>query len=170
MADMKMQMNSISPEDLEMVRRVGRSWREIRRGATASDARDVIYGVGGSTIEPGQMDALDLLVSVDSCRMGDIADHLRIDPSTATRSVQRLIKDNLAERVEHEGDARVVHIAATERGRRIHSEVSERRRGVILAVLKQFDCEERDQMVEMLEKFVVAVDETVKSKRFRPHH
>ncbi len=167
---MKMQMNSISPEDLEMVRRVGRAWREIRRGATASDARDVIYGVGGSTIEPGQMDALDLLVSVDSCRMGDIADHLRIDPSTATRSVQRLIKDNLAERVEHEGDARVVHIAATERGRRIHSEVSERRRGVILAVLKQFDCEERDQMVEMLEKFVVAVDETVKSKRFRPHH
>ena len=170
MADTKMQMDSIPQEDVEMVRRVGRAWREIRRGATASDARDVIYGVGGSAIEPGQMDALDLLVSVDSCRMGDIAEYLRIDPSTATRSVQRLIKDNLAERVEHEGDARVVHIAATERGRRIHSEVFERRRGVILAVMEQFTGDERDQMVKMLEKFAIAVDEAVKSKRFRPHH
>lgn len=170
MTDMKMQMNSIPQADLETVRRVGRAWREIRRGATASDARDVIYGVGGSAIEPGQMDALDLLVTVDSCRMGDIAEYLRIDPSTATRSVQRLIKDNLAERVEHEGDARVVHIAATARGRRIHSEVSERRRGVILAVMEQFDSDEREQLANMLEKFAVAVDEAVKSKRFRPHH
>lgn len=167
---MKMQMDSIPPADLEMVRRIGRAWREIRRGATASDARDVIYGVGGSAIEPGQMDALDLLVSVESCRMGDLAEYLRIDPSTATRSVQRLIKDNLAERVEHDGDARVVHIATTERGRRIHAEVSERRRGVIAAVMQKFDADEREQLAGMLEKFAVAVDEAVKSKRFRSHH
>ncbi|MBJ7490809.1 MAG: hypothetical protein JHC59_05690, partial [Ilumatobacteraceae bacterium] len=50
--------------DLEIAGRIGRAWREIRRGATASSVRDAIFGVGGSAIEPGQMDALELLVAV----------------------------------------------------------------------------------------------------------
>ena len=167
MADIQTQKKLTNDLDLEVAGRVGRAWREIRRGATAGDVRDVIYGVGGSAIEPGQMDALDLLVTVDSCRMGDLADHLRIDPSTATRAVQRLIKDNLVERVEHGGDGRIVAIAATERGRRIHSEVQARRREFILSVLEEFPEDERFLLAEFLERFTHAVDETVKAKKRR---
>jgi len=167
MADIQTQKKLTNDLDLEVAGRVGRAWREIRRGATTGDLRDVIFGVGGSAIEPGQMDALDLLVTVDSCRMGDLADHLRIDPSTATRAVQRLIKDNLAERVEHAGDGRIVTIAATERGRRIHSEVQARRRDVILTVLEAFPDDERFLLAEFLERFSHAVDETVKAKKRR---
>lgn len=155
--------------DLEMAGRIGRSWREIRRGATQSTLRDVIYGVGGSAIEPGQMDALDLLVTVESCRMGDLADYLHIDPSTATRAVQRLIKDNLAERVKHGGDGRVVTIAATDRGRRIHGEVAERRRSVLLDVMSEFTESERFALAEYLERFQSAMDNVVerRSRRYR---
>lgn len=167
MADIQTHKKLTNDLDLEVAGRVGRAWREIRRGATAGDVRDVIYGVGGSAIEPGQMDALDLLVTVDSCRMGDLADHLRIDPSTATRAVQRLIKDNLVERVEHGGDGRIVAIAATERGRRIHGEVQARRRDFILTVLDQFPDDERFLLAEFLERFTHAVDETVKAKKRR---
>ncbi len=153
----------MSEHDRELAGRVGRAWREIRRGANTGDLRDVIFGVGGSAIEPGQMDALDFLVTVESCRMGDLAEHLRIDPSTATRAVQRLIKDNLAERVTHSGDGRIVAIAATERGRRIHGEVQERRRHVLADVMNAFTDDEREKLVEYLERFSVAVDEAIAS-------
>jgi DNA-binding MarR family transcriptional regulator len=153
----------MSEVELELAGRMGRAWREIRRGANTGDLRDVIFGVGGSAIEPGQMDALDFLVTVDSCRMGDLAEHLRIDPSTATRAVQRLIKDNLAERVSHSGDGRIVAIAATERGRRIHGEVQERRRAVLKDVIEAFSEEEREKLVEYLERFSDAVDKAIET-------
>jgi DNA-binding MarR family transcriptional regulator len=155
--------------DLEIAGRIGRAWREIRRGSTASDARDAIFGVGGSAIEPGQMDALELLVAVDSCRMGDLAEYLRIDPSTATRAVQRLIKDDLAERVQHPGDGRVVTIAATERGRRIHGEVNDRRRAILFAVMNDFSPEERFALADLMERFTLSVDAAIKAKKHRHH-
>jgi DNA-binding MarR family transcriptional regulator len=155
--------------DIEIAGRIGRAWREIRRGSTASDARDAIFGVGGSSIEPGQMDALELLVVVESCRMGDLAEYLRIDPSTATRAVQRLIKDNLAERVQHAGDGRVVAIAVTERGRRIHGEVNDRRRAILFAVMNEFNPEERFALADLMERFTLSVDAAIKAKKHRHH-
>jgi DNA-binding MarR family transcriptional regulator len=155
--------------DLEIAGRIGRAWREIRRGSTASDARDAIFGVGGSAIEPGQMDALELLVVVESCRMGDLAEYLRIDPSTATRAVQRLIKDDLAERVQHPGDGRVVTIAATERGRRIHGEVNDRRRAILFAVMNDFSPEERFALADLMERFTLSIDAAIKAKKHRHH-
>lgn len=153
--------------ELEVAMRIGRAWRELRRGATAGDVRDTIFGVGGSALDPGQMDALDLLVTVPSCRMSELAEHLRIDPSSATRAVQRLIKDNLAQRVEHEGDGRVVAIAATERGRQIHEQVAARRRELIFGVLEEFDEPERHQLADLLERFLTSVDSYVAKKKRR---
>ena len=155
--------------ELELAGRIGRAWREIRRGSTAGQARDAIFGVGGSAIEPGQMDALELLVAVETCRMGDLAEYLRIDPSTATRAVQRLIKDDLAERVQHAGDGRVVAIAATERGRRIHGEVNDRRRAILFAVMNDFDPEERIALADLMERFTLSVDAAIKAKKHRHH-
>ncbi len=153
--------------ELEVAMRIGRAWRDMRRGSTASDVRDSIYGVGGSALDPGQMDALDFLVLTPSCRMSELAEHLRIDPSSATRAVQRLIKDNLAERVEHEGDGRVVAIAATERGRKIDEQVASRRRELIFAVLEEFNEDEQHQFAEFLERFLTSVDSYVAKKKRR---
>lgn len=164
MADIKTPNPVTIDLDLEVAARIGWAWREIRRGTAASQARDAIYGIGGSAIEPGQMDALDLLVLVESCRMGDLAEHLRVDPSTATRAVQRLIKDDLAEKVEHEGDARVVHIAATERGRRIHGEVAERRKKIVLDIMTKYTPDERFMLADFLERFTVAMEEATRPK------
>jgi DNA-binding MarR family transcriptional regulator len=115
------------------------------------------------------MDALELLVAVDSCRMGDLAEYLRIDPSTATRAVQRLIKDNLAERVQHPGDGRVVTIAATERGRRIHGEVNDRRRAILFAVMNDFEPDERFALADLMERFTLSVDAAIQAKKHRHH-
>ena len=170
MKNVRTQADLTNDLDLEVARRIGRAWREIRRGATASHARDAIFGIGGSAIEPGQMDALELLVTVESCRMGDLAEYLRIDPSTATRAVQRLIKDNLAERVQHSGDGRVVAITITERGRRIHGEVNDRRRAILFAVMNDFEPDERFVLADLMERFTLSVDAAVKAKKHRRHH
>lgn len=154
-------------QNLEMAGRIGRAWREIRRGSAGSALREAIYGPCANsdvTVEPGQMDALDLLVTVESCRMGDLAEHLRIDPSTATRAAQRLVKDELAQRVDHGGDGRVVEMAATEKGRAVHAAVAERRRAVILAMMERFDERERSQLAEFLERFVAAADDVVAAR------
>jgi DNA-binding MarR family transcriptional regulator len=169
MADIQTPKPVANDLDLEVAARIGWAWREIRRGTTASQARDAIYGIGGSAIEPGQMDALDLLVLVESCRMGDLAEHLRVDPSTATRAVQRLIKDDLAMKVKVDGDARAVHIAATERGRRIHGEVAERRRKIVMDIMTKYSPDEQSLLADFLERFTVAMEEATRPKPRRYH-
>lgn len=148
----------------DVVRRVGYAWREIRRGATAGAVRDIMYGVGGSALEPGQMDALDVIILEEGQRMGDLAERLRIDPSTATRAVQRLIKDGLVERTSGDTDARVVTVIPTEKGRRIHAEVAQRRRDMIVDIIAKFPPDEREKLADMLQHFVTALDEVVKAR------
>lgn len=152
--------------DLELLGRLGRAWRQIRRGAAAGALRDIIYGIGAEQIEPGQMDALDVLVGVESYRMGDLAEALNIEPSTATRAVQRLIKDGLVEHVERAGDRRVVNVAVTAKGREIHSQVAERRRTVLISVLNEFEPDEREELIAFMERFVGAVETSSKKKRY----
>lgn len=152
--------------DSELVARLGRAWRQIRRGAATSAVRDRIYGVGARSLEPGQMDALDLLVTSGSCRMGELAIALGVDPSTATRSVQRLVKAGLVEHVSHDGDARVVFVDITDSGRALHQEVSERRREVLSSVLGEFSSEEQPRLADFLERFARAIDSSARRRRW----
>ena len=64
---------------------IGTAWKELRRGAAMSILRDHMFGAGKDAVEPGQVDTLDLLVQQPAWRMSDLADALRVDPSTATR-------------------------------------------------------------------------------------
>lgn len=157
--------DTLDPQQVEVLRRMGRAWREIRRGATAGEVRDVIYGMGGSAIEPGQMDALDVIILEGQHTMGEIAERLRIDPSTATRAVQRLIKDGLAERNVDETDARVVTVSPTERGRKIHADVARRRREVLLGIIDHFPEADREALADTLERFVAALDDVIAARK-----
>jgi len=150
--------------DRDVARRIGYAWREIRRGASMAEIRDRIFGRGGSALDPGQLDALDLIVPVESVCMGDLAEAMYIDPSTATRAVQRLTKDGLVERVTHDGDGRMIRIAATEKGRLLHAKATERRLEVMRGIMDQFDAEERLELASFLERFKIALDNVAKSK------
>lgn len=138
--------------------RVGLAWIEIRRGASMTAVRDHLFGTGDDALEQGQMDTLDLLVMQPSWRMSDLADALRVDPSTATRAVQRLVRSGLAERTTSPEDGRVVIVAITPAGRVRHQEVDIRRAEVMAFVMAAFSHEERPQLADMFERFVAAVD------------
>lgn len=141
--------------------RLGRAWRDIRRGYANNAMRELIFESDEHSIEPGQLDTLEQLVLHESIRMGDLADALRIDPSTATRAVQRLMKDRLAEKVLHEGDGRVVFVGPTERGRELYRWVMERRRNVVLSVMAEINEERRGEVANALEEFGAALDTAI---------
>ena len=138
--------------------RIGRAWRELRRGAMSGEFREAVYGGG---LDVGQADALELLVVNGACRMSELAASLRVDASTATRAVQRLVDAGYAERTAVPDDARGVTVAATDAGREAHTEVAERRRAAIVKMTAVFDERERRALADLLERLVRSMDDLV---------
>jgi DNA-binding MarR family transcriptional regulator len=151
-----------SPHDLDVAIRIGKAWRNLRRGASNAVLRDYFFGGEPEPLDGGQMDTLDVLITRPSWRMSDLAEALRVDPSTATRAVQRLLKQNLAERSTDLDDGRVVIVQATDSGRSLHHRVDQRRGYVIAKLMSAFTDEERTDLAELMGRFVHELDELVK--------
>lgn len=149
------------PDDRDLAIRIGQAWREIRRGASMSALVEYFFGTGVDALESGQMDTLDVLVQSDGWRMGDLADALRVDPSTATRAVQRLERIGLATRRPSPSDKRVVIVEATEAGRTRHSKAHALRQNAMSSIMDSFAEEEREQLAVFFERFVQALDDFV---------
>jgi len=148
----------------ELALRIGLAWRTLRRGASWSVLREYLYGTGEEAIEQGMMDTLDVLAMQPSWRMSELADVLRVDPSTATRAVQRLEKAGLAERRSSTEDGRVVEVRATDAGRDQHEAVAERRATLMAHVMSAYTRDELPVLAEMLERFVLSIDEFVATR------
>jgi len=146
--------------DREHARRIGRAWIEMRRGAGASALRSYLFG-HEKPLEQGQMDALDLLTRRGDRPMKELAARLRVDPSTTTRSVQRLETDGLVERFASPEDGRVVLVRITEEGSRRHDDVAARRSTAMMHILSEFEPTERAQLADLLDRFIESVDTVV---------
>lgn len=156
-------------EARELAVRIGLAWREIRRGASAGLLRDFLYTIDsdrleGSQIELGQMDTLDLLATRPSWRMSELAEALRVEPSTATRAVQRLERAGLARRRPSATDGRVVKVEITEAGCEVHRTVVARRSELMAHIIGNYSAAELPVFVDLLERFVAAVDGFVASR------
>lgn len=145
-------------EVYDLAVRIGLAWREIRRGSSTSAIRDYLYGSDDESIEQGQMDTLDLLALKPEWRMSELAEALRVDPSTATRAVQRLVNAGLAERRQSSDDGRVVYVVITDVGKSIFESVATRREELLTFIVKQYRRAELPVLADMLERFVTAVD------------
>jgi DNA-binding MarR family transcriptional regulator len=148
-----------NPIERDVAFRIGNAWKELRRGASMRQLRGRIFGEGDDALDPGQVDTLDLLVQRDSWRMSDLAEALRIDPSTATRAMQRLDRSGLSTREPNDDDRRLVMASATTLGRKRHEVIAERRRHMLSHMLSGFTPEERSQLADLLERLVHGLDE-----------
>ena len=149
------------PDDHLLAVRIGRAWRDLRRGASTTALRDYLLGTTGEAIELGQMDTLDLLATGTTWRMSELAEALRVEPSTATRAVHRMVKAGLAVRLPSNDDGRVVCVQITDAGRAAYDAVSQRRLALISHVMEQFAKDEIISFTELLERYVRLVDEFV---------
>ena len=151
-------------EVYDLAVRIGLAWRELRRGASTSGLLEYLYGSEDESIEQGQMDTLDLLALRPSWRMSELADALRVEPSTATRAVQRLVNAGLATRCPGTADGRVVQVEITAAGRETFESVAARRAELLTFILKSYKRAELPVFADMLERFVGAVDSFVASR------
>jgi DNA-binding MarR family transcriptional regulator len=147
--------------DVAVLFRIGAAWRELRRGASMQAFRPIVYGEGDEALDLGQVDALDMLVFHGSVRMGDLAEALRVDASTATRAVNRLVDADLASRERSDGDGRVMVVVLTDHGKEVHRAMMVRRREALEGILADLNPKERQQLATLLERFIDGLDSYV---------
>jgi DNA-binding MarR family transcriptional regulator len=146
------------PDERKLALRIGNAWIDLRRGSGTTGIRDYMFGPG-NLLEQGQMDALDLLINREHRTMSSLAGRLRVNPSTATRAVDRLVSGGLVERFHSPDDGRVVLVRITEEGRRCHAQVAARRAHVMSTILGAFTAAERVVLAGLLERLVESIDE-----------
>jgi DNA-binding MarR family transcriptional regulator len=147
--------------------RVGSAWRQLRRGGSMLELRQMLYGGhrSGEPLDVALGDALDAIIDAEPIRMGELAAMLRVDASTATRTVARLCEAGLVTRVEGKDDRRVVEIKATAAGRRRQGAMVESATEALEQILSVFDAAERAQLAELLERLVASLDVVVAKRR-----
>lgn len=157
---------SRTARDADVALRIALAWRELRRGAAGLELRNHVLGPNDPILEQAQLDALEIVVSErDGWRMSDFADALRVDPSGATRAIDRLQTLGLAERVRAAEDKRVVMVRATADGRRLMRTVNRSRAAGMERLLEPFEPDEQERFAEYLERFVESIDRTVDELR-----
>ncbi len=142
--------------------RVALAWRELRRGASGQQLRRHLLGPDSPELEQAQIDALEVLATVSAgLPMSEFADAMHVDPSTATRAIERLERLGLAERFQGDDDRRFVRARATEEGARTMRRIVKLRTIGMQRLLEEFDPDEQEQFADYLDRFVAAIDDLV---------
>lgn len=156
-------VTNVSDIHPDMISRVGRAWREIRRGASATQIKGLFYGSEGDpdALDMALADALTVLVQQGPLRMGELAEALHITPASTTRAVTCLADRGYAIREKSTKDQRSFVVSATDEGRRVHATFYERIEDGLAQVIGRFEPDERVQLLDFLERFVQSVDTLV---------
>lgn len=112
-------------------------------------------------VTPAQLMALRYLSLNESSLMSDVAEGLAISFPAATKTIDRLVRKELATRIEDPHDRRVVRIRLTERGRDLVDEVFLERRRRFATVLERLGSDAMDRLHRSMEAFIsAAIDDT----------
>ena len=133
----------------ELTMRIAIAWRDLRRVKTPPLSQPV---------PQGQLDTMDVISQLGSCSMVALSAALRIDASTATRAVDRLVETGLATRRRSEEDARTVMVELTSEGRALERQLTAERLAHMGEILERLDSDERKVIAASLESLLAATD------------
>jgi len=129
---------------------LSRRWHELS-GLLAS--RRLLASLYESAqLTPTKLRALDLLAESGSLRVGELAERVGIEETTATRLVDRLEDVGVAERRGSPGDRRVTVVGLTPAGEQLVAEIVERRERLFTDVLAELEPAERAELVRLTAK------------------
>ena len=133
-------------------------WLAIRaRPRMLTDA--AASGLNEERLEVGDVDTLEQIAAVGPCPMSDVADGLRVDRSTVSRSVNRLVERGLVSRRASDGDGRVVLVTVTDGGRAAQQEASARRTTLACRILEHLHPDDQDAVGQLWPTLGVAMIE-----------
>jgi DNA-binding MarR family transcriptional regulator len=113
--------------------------------------RDEAGELGGAQPTTPQALALRTVVLEGPLRMSELAAVLRVSVATASRTVDALVADGFAERRRDKHDGRVVHVAATARGRRAYTTQQRRMARALGEFMGELPENERRELADALE-------------------
>jgi DNA-binding MarR family transcriptional regulator len=157
-------VSATAEDQAELRRRIGRAWRQIRRGASALRIKDLFYGRGDDALDLALADALSVLCTQGPMRMGELADALHITPASTTRAVTCLADKGYATRVRAADDQRSIEVSATPAGMERFAEFQRNIQQGLSRILDEFTPEEQQQLADLLERFVESIDRWVASE------
>jgi DNA-binding MarR family transcriptional regulator len=127
-------------------------WRELGTILASRRLHASLHPELGSKLTPSKLRALALVGESRGLRIGELADRVGVDDTTATRMVDRLEELGLAERHGAEGDRRATVVGLTEEGTKLAAGAAEQRLLFFCDVLEALEPEERAQLVQLTAK------------------
>lgn len=110
-------------------------------------------------VTPSQLVALRYLSLNESSLMSDVAEGLGVSFPAATKTIDRLVKKDLASRSEDPHDRRVVRIRLTDLGRPLVADIHRERDRRFNRVLEKLDGDAREALNKGMESFISAAIE-----------
>lgn len=126
--------------------------------ALVAVAARTVAGLGTEVTLP-QYRALVVLASRGPQRGVDLAAELGVNPSTATRLIDRLVRADLVDRRPLEGDRRAVLVTLRPAGRRLVTTVNRRRRAEVARIVARMPANRRPAAVAAVRAFAEAAGE-----------
>jgi DNA-binding MarR family transcriptional regulator len=130
---------------------LSRSWHDLGR-VLASRRLLASLHPGAPALTPTKLHALDVIGRENGVRVGELAGHIGIDETTATRLVDRLAAAGLVERRSVSGDRRVTLVGLTPLGAELVGDVARSRQRFFRDVLAALEPDERVELVRLTEK------------------
>jgi DNA-binding MarR family transcriptional regulator len=134
------------------------AWEDFFRATRRARGR-ATGPLGGTRLSLAQYQLLEALRSTPRLPVSELAAAAGVAPPTATRMLDALVRDGLAERTPCEHDRRVVHVALTPAGHDAVHAAAERVAAARTRVRDQLTPAERDQAAALLRRLTAVVEE-----------
>ncbi len=142
------------PEESDRVVAAVLTASRVLVGVSARSLADV-----EDTVTLTQFRTLVVLATRGELNLNRLAEALGVRPSTAVRSIDRLVGAGLVTRRENPATRREVVLDLTDDGGRVVHEVTERRRAAITDILARMPARQRGALVSAFEAFTQAAGE-----------
>ena len=139
---------------------LSRRWSDLGSALRSRRLLESLHGGHDVALTPSNLRALAVLGDGDGLRVGELAERVGIDETTATRLADRLAAAGLVERQRSENDRRVTVVVLTPAGRRVTQALAEQRRRFFGDVLAALEPEERAELVRLTAKAAEALQAT----------
>ncbi len=145
--------NELEPLAEELSQR----WRELGRTLTSRRMLASLQTGMPSPLTPTKLYALDVLAESHELRIGELAERVGLDETSATRLVDRLEEAGIAERRSKAGDRRVTIVGLTTAGAELAAKIGARRQLFFCEVLGALDPDDRVRLVRLTTKAAAAL-------------
>jgi DNA-binding MarR family transcriptional regulator len=115
----------------------------------------------GSRLTLAQYQLLDALREAPRLPVSELAASAGVAPPSATRMLDALVRDGIAERTQCEKDRRVVHIALTDAGRDAVDAAAERVGAARARVRDQLSPAEQEEAAALLRRLATIVEDSL---------